>query len=109
MTEHIKPNKTIEQRNRADKNKIKMSGKTSTAPLLHFLAIKDGARDLHGINKANQVNSNGNKIDNKNNFHFREPLSFLYYHYIIWKEKVNTPLTYVKLEYLVGEILPLMQ
>ena len=48
-------------------------------------------------------------MKNKKNLQFREPLSFLYYHYNIKEEKVNTSLTYVRLEYLVGENLPLMQ
>ena len=109
MTEHIKPNKAIEQGNCTDKDKIEISSKTCTASLLYFLAIKDGARDLHGINKANKRNSNCNQIDNENNFHFWEPLSFLYYHYTIKEEKINTSLTYIRLEYLVGENLPLMR
>ena len=37
-------------------------------------------------------------MKNKKNLHFQEPLSFLYYHYNIKEEKVNTPLTYIRLE-----------
>lgn len=104
MAEHIQPTKAVEQRHSADKNKEKTGGKACTVPLLDLFVLEETSRDLHGIDKANQINGNGNKIDNENDFYFREPLSFLYYHYIIWKEKVNTPLTYIRLEKIARKI-----
>lgn len=98
MAEHIQPAKAVEQRHSANKNKEKAGGKARAVPLLYLLVLEETARDLTGIDKTNQVNSDGDKVDNKNNFHFREPLSFLYYHYNIKKEKINTPLTYIRLE-----------